>query len=49
LPLIKWLLRATSVSDAEAFLAQALTMDNAQDIRAAAETLITKSAIYPDG
>ncbi|UVW35894.1 phosphoenolpyruvate--protein phosphotransferase [SAR92 clade bacterium H455] len=49
LPLIKWLLRATSVSDAEAFLTQALTMDNAQDIRAAAETLITKSAIYLDG
>ena len=46
LPLIKWLLRATSVSDAEAFLAQALTMDNAQDIRAAAETLIAQSGIY---
>lgn len=49
LPLIKWLLRATSVSDAEAFLAQALTMDNAEDIRAAAEPLITSSAIYLDG
>jgi phosphoenolpyruvate-protein phosphotransferase len=46
LPLIKWLLRATSVSDAEAFLAQALTMDNAQDIRAASETLIAQSGIY---
>ncbi|ETN93035.1 Phosphoenolpyruvate-protein phosphotransferase [Gammaproteobacteria bacterium MOLA455] len=49
LPLIKWLLRATSVSDAEAFLTEALTMDNAQDIRAAAETLIAKSAIYVNG
>ena len=42
LPLIKWLVRAICISDAEAFLAQALTMDSAQGIRAASETLMKK-------
>jgi phosphotransferase system enzyme I (PtsI)/phosphotransferase system enzyme I (PtsP) len=46
LPLIKYLVRTTSIKDAEAFLAQALTMDSAQAIRASSDALIKKSGIY---
>ena len=45
LPLIKWLIRATSIREAEAFLAQALTMDSAQGIRALSADLLKKSGI----
>lgn len=48
LPLIKWLVRATSISDAEAFLAQALTMDNAQAIRASSAILLQKAGVNHD-
>lgn len=46
LPLIKYLVRTTSIKDAEAFLAQALTMDSAQAIRASSDALIKKTGIY---
>ncbi len=46
LPLIKYLVRTTSIKDAEAFLTQALTMDSAQAIRASSEAFIKKSGIY---
>ena len=45
LPIIKWLLRASSCSDAEAFLAEALTIDNAQEIRTLGERLLAKAGI----
>lgn len=48
LPLIKRLVRTTSMKDAEAFLAEALTMDSAQGIRVSSDALIKKSGIYND-
>lgn len=48
LPLIKWLVRAISISDAEAFLATALTMDNAQSIRESSNFLLKKAGVHHD-
>jgi signal transduction protein with GAF and PtsI domain len=45
LPLIKWLIRAISISDTKAFLAQALKMDSAHGIRALSADLIKKAEI----
>jgi phosphoenolpyruvate-protein phosphotransferase len=45
LPLIKWLIRASSIDDAEAFLAQALTIDSAQGIRALSVTWMEKTGV----
>jgi phosphoenolpyruvate-protein phosphotransferase len=49
LPLIKWLVRATSISDAEVFLTKALTMDSAEGIRGLSVTLLQKAGINYEG
>lgn len=45
LPLIKWLVRSISIAEAESFLADSLTADDAAKIRKLSEALIKKAGI----